>query len=78
MFCEVFGEVCERKTPAFLFLLSLCHTIQFVVRNVARVELDSTSTTVARNVERKVTPCVRAFTLVLFKFRCNYTFRSRL
>ena len=34
----------------------------FVARNVAKVELDSTSATVARNVLRKVAPCVRTFT----------------
>ena len=38
-----------------------CHMMQFVTRNVAKVELDSTSATVARNVGRKVAPCVRAF-----------------
>ena len=34
--------------------------MQFVVHNVAKVELDSTSATVARNVARKVKLCVRA------------------
>ena len=32
--------------------------MQFTVRNVAKVELDSTSATVARNVARKVAQCV--------------------
>ena len=31
-----------------------CHTMQFVVRNVAKEELDSTSATAARNVARNV------------------------
>ena len=34
--------------------------MQFVMRNIAKVELDSTSATVARDVARKVTACVRA------------------
>ena len=34
--------------------------MQFVARNVAKVELDSTSATVARNHAGKVVPCVRA------------------
>ena len=38
-----------------------CHTIQFVARNVAKVELDSTSATFASNVARKVASCVRDF-----------------
>ena len=35
--------------------------MQFVAKNVAKVELDSTSATVACNVARKVAPCVRVF-----------------
>ena len=38
-----------------------CHTMQFVARNDAKVELDSTSATVAHNVARKVAPCARTF-----------------
>ena len=34
--------------------------MQFVVRNVAKAELDSTSATVACIFARKVTPCVKA------------------
>ena len=34
--------------------------MQLFARNVVKVELDSTSATVARNVVRKVTLCVRA------------------
>ena len=36
-----------------------CHTMQFVAHNVAEVELGSTSATVARNIAKKVAPCVR-------------------
>ena len=36
--------------------------MQFVARKVAKVELDSTSATVARDVARKVALCDRAFT----------------
>ena len=39
------------------------HTMQIVARNVAKLELDSTSTTVARNVAREVGLCVRAFSV---------------
>ena len=39
--------------------------MQFVARNVAKEELDSTSATAAGiNVARKVLPCVRAFILM--------------
>ena len=41
--------------------------MQFVARNVAKEELDSTSATVAGNVARKVLPCVRAFILMRSK-----------
>ena len=34
--------------------------MQFVARNAVKVELDSTSATLARNVERRVASCVRA------------------
>ena len=34
--------------------------MQFVARNVAKVELNSTSATVTRNVARKVESCVPA------------------
>ena len=37
--------------------------MQFVTRNVAKEELNSTPATVARKVARKVTPHVRAFSL---------------
>ena len=33
--------------------------MRFAARNVAKVKLGSTSATVARNVTRKVAPCVR-------------------
>ena len=39
--------------------------MQFVARNVAKEELETTSTTVARNVARKVTPVVWALRLRL-------------
>ena len=39
--------------------------MQFVARNVAKVQLDSTPATAARNVARKVVPCVRAFRVLL-------------
>ena len=35
------------------------YTMQFVARNVAKEELDSTSATVARHVARKIASCVR-------------------
>ena len=41
-----------------------CHTMQFVARNVAKVELDSDSATVACNVARKVLQCVRPLCFV--------------
>ena len=37
-----------------------CHTMQFVARNVAKVELDSTSATVARKKSFNVCPGLRA------------------
>ena len=37
--------------------------MQFVVRNVAKVELDSTSATVTCHVAKKIAPCFRAFIL---------------
>ena len=37
--------------------------MQFVARNVAKVELGSTSATVAHNIARKVVLCVRALSL---------------
>ena len=37
--------------------------MQFVARTFAKVELDSTSATLARNVAKKVAPCVRVFIL---------------
>ena len=38
--------------------------MQFVARNVAKVELDPSSATVERNVARKVSPCIWAFSLL--------------
>ena len=49
--------------------------MQFVARNVAKEELDSTSATVAGNVARKVLPCVRAFTFIIMRSK---THSSRL
>ena len=40
-----------------------CRTMQFVARNFAKVELDSSSANVARNVAGKVAQCVRAFSI---------------
>ena len=39
--------------------------MQFVARNVAKVELDSTSATVACNDTRKVASCVWTFSICL-------------
>ena len=52
----------KARTQGATFLETLlgCHAMQFVARNVAKVELDSTCATVARNVTRKVAPCVLA------------------
>ena len=46
-----------------------------LARNVAKVDLDSTSASVTRNVARKVVPCVRAFTEISLE-RCQPFFFS--
>ena len=55
--------------------------MQFVVRNVPKVELVFTSATIARNFARKVPPCIRALNAVekylkklVMQFRITYIF----
>ena len=45
--------------------------MQFVSCNIAKVELDSTSATVACNVTRKVELCVLTFTIISLHAICG-------
>ena len=44
--------------------------MQFVARNVAKVELDSTSETIAGNVAENAAPCVREFNSTTVATEC--------
>ena len=50
--------------------------MKFVAHNVVKVELDSSFTTVARDVARKVSPCVRALSYVLHETETGDTVRT--